>query len=161
MRISTDLRNWIVLLVLAAVIALVVGIFAAWHVSLVLRNYTTIEHMEETRFKGDQRAYITAQSPKDKFNIFDLGYKKNWEQVMGKRPIEWFLPIQSAIHGDGLYFELSDRAKERLLEQQSLHSFERDQLTQQRFDQQYDLPLHHRDFRSSDEYEDNDRLLGR
>lgn len=141
--------NWIVLLVISGVVGVVIGLFGAWHISLVLRNYTTIEYMEETRFKGDQRRYLTAQSPKDKFNIFDLGYMKNWTQVMGQSKLSWFLPIQSKSHGDGFHFEISDRARERLLEQQSLHSFERDHIVQKRFDHQYEL----NDFRESDEYD--------
>lgn len=151
--------NWIVLLVLSGVVALVVGLFAAWHVSLVLRNYTTIEHMEETRFKGDHRAYLAAQSPKDKFNIFDLGYKSNWTQVMGDRPQMWFLPIQANLYGDGFAFEISPRAQERLREQQSLHSFEPDYDGDDRFQNKYNQNLLPRDFRGSDEFDFNDRLL--
>ena len=146
-------------LVLSGVIAIVLGLFSAWHVSLVLRNYTTIEHMEETRFKGNQQAYLAAQSPKDKFNIFDLGYRRNWTQVMGKRPLMWFVPVKSPDAGNGFTFEISKRAEERLREQASLHDWERDEMTQRRFQSFQNEPLNSDDFRSSDEYDDNDRLM--
>lgn len=146
--------NWVVLLVLSGIIALVVGLFAAWHISLTMRNYTTIEYMEETRFKGDQRRYLTAQSPKDKFNIFDIGYRKNWEQVMGSSVLRWFLPISQTTPGGGFAFEISERARERLLEQQNLRSFERDEAVERRFQQQYEL----RDFRESFDW-DRERLI--
>jgi palmitoyltransferase len=86
--------NWIVLLVLSGVVGLTVGLFGAWHISLVLRNYTTIEYLEETRFKGDTRRYLTAGTPEGVFNIFDIGYRLNWEQVMDHEPLLWLIPIQ-------------------------------------------------------------------
>lgn len=146
-------------LVLSGVIAIVLGLFSAWHISLVLRNYTTIEHMEETRFKGNQQAYLAAQSPKDKFNIFDLGYGQNWRQVMGNKPMTWFLPIPSSSAGDGYTFEISNRARDRMREQESLHDWERDEQTRQRFERFQHENLHADDFRSSDELDDNDRLM--
>lgn len=146
--------NWIILLILSGVVGLVVGFFAAWHVSLVLRNYTTIEYMEETRFKGDQKRYLTARSPKDKFNIFDLGYKQNWTQVMGKSALSWFLPLRNELKGDGFRFEISERARQRLQEQQSLHSFERNQFAANRYDGHYEL----QDYRESEE-SDRERLI--
>ncbi|ORY86225.1 DHHC palmitoyltransferase-domain-containing protein [Protomyces lactucae-debilis] len=133
-------RNWIVLLVLSGVVGLTVGLFCAWHISLVLRNYTTIEYLEETRFKGDTRAYLTAATPAGVFNIFDLGYRLNWEQVMGHEPLLWFVPTQprlvlritersecadkNRIRGDGYSFAISTRATDRLREREALHSFE-------------------------------------
>lgn len=146
--------NWVVLLVLSGIVGLVVGLFAAWHISLTMRNYTTIEYMEETRFKGDQKRYLTAQSPKDKFNIFDIGYRKNWEQVMGPSAMWWFLPITHIKQEDGFAFEISERARERLQEQQNLRSFERDEAVERRFNQQYEL----RDFRESFDW-DRERLI--
>lgn len=137
--------NWVILEILSGMVGLVVGGFGAWHVSLVLRNYTTIELMEETRFRGDQTRYLTAQSPKDKFNIFNLTYMDNWTQVMGDSAYEWFLPRQSNRRGDGHNFTISDRARERLREQQSLHSFERDRAANYQHDHRYQLS----DFRES------------
>lgn len=141
--------NWIVLAVLSGVIGLVIGLFSAWHISLVLRNYTTIEYMEETRFKGDRQRYLTAQSMKDKFNIFDLGYRENWMQVMGDSKLFWFVPLQAKSHGDGFNFKISDRARERLREQQNLHSFERNNNAQYSIDRYYEMD----DFRESEEYQ--------
>ncbi|CCG82059.1 Predicted protein [Taphrina deformans PYCC 5710] len=143
--------NWVVLLVVSGVVALVVGGFGAWHVSLILRNYTTIEHMEETRFKGDQRRYLQAQSPKDKFNIFNLTYRENWSQVFGDSVIMWFIPIASNDKLDGLNFPISEKARERLQVQQNLHSFERDQYDPHQDGRRYEL----NDYRDSEEWTRN------
>ena len=50
--------------------------FAMGHLYLILKNQTTIESLE----KGVQ--------------IFDLGWKRNWEEVMGRKWILWFMPVR-------------------------------------------------------------------
>jgi hypothetical protein len=49
--------------------------FAKFHISLVLRNSTTIEQLDK-RLAGN----------------FDLGYQDNWRQVFGSNPWLWPLP---------------------------------------------------------------------
>ncbi len=88
--------NWILLMVISGIISLVMGGFTAWHMSLVLRNYTTIESMEETRFKGDQTQFAHYKRLEDNGNVFDLGYRRNWEQVFGVQKLGCFLPIKDA-----------------------------------------------------------------
>ena len=84
--------NWIILVVLTTVIAIVLGLFTGWHYYLLLRNYTTIEYMDETRFLGDQSLYNRNRPPLKPLNIFDLGWRTNWRQVMGDDVYLWFLP---------------------------------------------------------------------
>ena len=55
--------NYIILSVVGGIIALVVGAFTAWHISLAARGQTTIECLEKTRYlsplrKSMQHAYI-------------------------------------------------------------------------------------------------------
>ena len=112
--------NWIVLLVLTTVISIVLGLFTGWHHYLLLRNYTTIEYMEETRFIGDQNLYRRNRPPLKPLNIFDLGPAANWRQVMGDSAYDWFLPM--ARHGgggDGMHFEISKEAQTRLEERRA------------------------------------------
>ncbi|BFZ55373.1 hypothetical protein PYCC9005_002413 [Savitreella phatthalungensis] len=114
--------NWIVLFVLAAVITIVVGLFGSWHLYLLLRNYTTIEYMEETRFVGDQHMYRSKRKdgrpPPKLINIFDLGARQNWTQVMGDRPLGWLVPTPS-VRGDGKHFDISAVAQKRLEERRN------------------------------------------
>lgn len=59
--------NYIILSVVGGIIALVVGAFTAWHISLAVRGQTTIECLEKTRYlsplrKSMQHAYIAQHS---------------------------------------------------------------------------------------------------
>ncbi|KAJ1543937.1 hypothetical protein HK405_008977 [Cladochytrium tenue] len=38
-------------------------------------------------------------------NIYDIGWKENWRQVMGADPRQWFLPIDTSL-GDGFSFPI-------------------------------------------------------
>ena len=55
--------------------------FLVMHINLLLRNTTTIEAYEKkasTRWK------------------YDVGGRKNFEQVFGSTPLFWFIPLYSA-----------------------------------------------------------------
>jgi hypothetical protein len=58
--------------VLDCAIGLVLGMFAFWHALLVLRNATTLAS-DESRW--------------------NVGRRRNWEQVFGRRPALWPLPV--------------------------------------------------------------------
>jgi len=65
--------------------------FAGQHIHFALTNQTTLESFG-----------------KRKPNPFDLGKKKNWEQVFGADPFLWFLPVLNPV-GDGYHFETNNR----------------------------------------------------
>ena len=49
-------------------------------------------------------------------NIFNLGWRENWAQVMGPRPLYWFFPVMNSV-GDGLSFPYNEQAYEQLVMQ--------------------------------------------
>lgn len=64
--------------------------FIKFHMKLVLENYTTIENLE--REEGAR-------------SKFDIGQRRNWEQVFGSAPWLWWCPMhtqQSRPVGDGV-----------------------------------------------------------
>jgi hypothetical protein len=67
-------------------------------VFLIFNNQTTIESFE--KHKGG--------SPLP----YNLGKRRNWEQVFGKRPLLWFVPVANSV-GDGLAFERNDSPEEQ------------------------------------------------
>jgi len=64
--------------------------FIKFHMKLVLENYTTIENLERE------------EGAKSKF---DIGRRRNWEQVFGANPSLWWMPMHSQASrpiGDGV-----------------------------------------------------------
>merc|ERR1719491_2216245 len=64
--------------------------FLKFHLKLVLENYTTIENLERE------------EGAKSKF---DIGRRRNWEQVFGTNPWLWWYPahiLASRPVGDGV-----------------------------------------------------------
>jgi len=64
--------------------------FIKFHAKLVLENYTTIENLERE------------DGAKSKF---DIGHRRNWEQVLGANPWMWWLPFHTQASrpiGDGV-----------------------------------------------------------
>lgn len=53
---------------------------------LLLNNRTTIESMEKQRYAN-----------LDSSNLFDLGWRRNFVQVMGSNPFLWFFPILNSV----------------------------------------------------------------
>ena len=80
--------QWALLFVVSAIVFLFVGLFAGWHIGLVLRNLTTIETFENVNYKVEE--------DNDTKNPFTFGWKANWKQVMGDSPWVWFLPLPNA-----------------------------------------------------------------
>merc|ERR1711871_204415 len=74
--------EYIAVFCLTLIITMVMLGFTGFHYSLVIRNVSTIEHVEKRdRSKGD------ADNP------YDQGARANFEQVFGKNPLLWFLPV--------------------------------------------------------------------
>merc|ERR1712186_323338 len=64
--------------------------FIKFHLKLVLENYTTIENLERE------------EGAKSKF---DIGRRRNWEQVFGANASWWWLPLHTQASrpiGDGV-----------------------------------------------------------
>merc|ERR1712039_1120853 len=64
--------------------------FIKFHLKLVLENYTTIENLERE------------EGAKSKF---DIGRRRNWEQVFGANPWLWWCPVHTQASrpiGDGV-----------------------------------------------------------
>eukprot|EP00435_Cladocopium_sp_Y103_P044430 s82_g12.t1 len=64
--------------------------FIKFHMKLVLENYTTIENLERE------------EGAKSKF---DIGRRRNWEQVFGQNPWMWWIPLHTQASrpiGDGV-----------------------------------------------------------
>lgn len=76
---------------ICAIIVLLLIILFVNHVKFVLRNLTTIEHVEKKR--------DSARHP------FNLGFRRNFVQVFGSNPFLWLLPIWST-QGDGITYPL-------------------------------------------------------
>lgn len=98
--------EYVAVFCLCLIITMVMMGFTGFHYSLVMRNVSTIEHVE----KRDP-------SKKDADNPFDQGPRSNFEQVFGKNPLLWFLPVtpenQSGPHPilDGVHFPIRDTQK--------------------------------------------------
>jgi hypothetical protein len=74
--------------------------FFKFHLKLVFKNCTTIE---------------TLDPDFEKKNKYNIGYKENWEQVMGKNKLFWFIPFIIDIgypNGDGLTWPVNELADE-------------------------------------------------
>jgi len=81
-------------------------IFLVWLLvvnwSLMFQGMTVIENADRERF------------PSAKFsNQYDLGYYKNFKNVLGENPFLWFLPIATYDKYNGYYFEKNDQKFEK------------------------------------------------
>ncbi|KAH8924492.1 zf-DHHC-domain-containing protein [Atractiella rhizophila] len=113
-----------------------VGGFTMYHISLLLRNLTTIEAMERSNpfrvklptlneeeyppwaFKADhmltraeREALISAG---EKWRVYDLGWRRNWVQVFGRDWRIWFLPVNRIRPWEGYKFPINEANLERL-----------------------------------------------
>ncbi|ODV98378.1 hypothetical protein PACTADRAFT_38220 [Pachysolen tannophilus NRRL Y-2460] len=101
--------NYLFLFILSLTIFISVGVFAGFTVYQVLKNQTTIESYDfqryRTNFTKKTRSnvpYPEVPNSDEMGNIFDLGWKKNLQTVMGTTWREWLLPIQVRDNGNNL-----------------------------------------------------------
>lgn len=106
--------NWVLLLVISGIFSIVLGIFTMWHIFLVSRNLTTIEALKQTCYIGNLNHHISQSNSRIK-NAFDLGWKKNWIQVMGSSKFLWFFPIVNHL-GTGETFPVNNDIAKKLYE---------------------------------------------
>lgn len=77
-------------LMLDCALAIMLLCFFSFHLRMVLLNETTIE----------------GRAP-----LFNVGYRKNWEQVFGSEPLLWFIPVYGkGPVGDGVHWPSIRRA---------------------------------------------------
>ncbi|CDK24189.1 unnamed protein product [Kuraishia capsulata CBS 1993] len=122
--------NVMFLFILAVTMSIALFFFGAYSIYEVLRNMTTIETYESTRYRSNMRrntsenTYKYADIPNSASigNIFDLGLRRNWQSVMGTTWKEWLLPVpaRSLYFADGLTFEVNEEIFARLLESSAL-----------------------------------------
>lgn len=74
--------------------------FTGFTVYQVLKNRTTIESYERQRYRNRHR-----NGGREMGNVFDLGWKRNWQVVMGDHWWQWFVPVRYVCSEDELYRE--------------------------------------------------------
>eukprot|EP00741_Cyanophora_paradoxa_P005432 tig00000882_g5267.t2 len=84
---------------LALVFALALGGFGGFHIMLILNNNTTIEMYEQRGSRTIDGKMVWK---------YDCGRRRNWESVMGTRPLYWFLPTLATVEGDGMHWRIRD-----------------------------------------------------
>ncbi len=111
--------KWVFLFVIAIAVIFAVGIFDGYSIYLLCRNITTLESMETTRYKStipsNQFRFNQPPNSKSVGNIFDLGCKENWRQIMGRKRIEWFLPLVPKELGNGTEFLINPDVWDRVM----------------------------------------------
>mmetsp|Transcript_32327 Transcript_32327/g.76807 ORF Transcript_32327/g.76807 Transcript_32327/m.76807 type:complete len:312 (+) Transcript_32327:41-976(+) len=88
--------EFLVVFCLMMAVTVVLTGFTGFHYMLLLKNMSTIEHVE----KRDP-------TKKDQVNPFDLGRERNFIQVFGTNPWIWFLPVGGSL-GDGVHWETAE-----------------------------------------------------
>ncbi|KAK9370294.1 DHHC palmitoyltransferase-domain-containing protein [Lipomyces kononenkoae] len=99
--------NRVFLFIISIVFGIAVFVFLCCQLYLLFSNKTTIEAMETQRYKSSvaSSSYRYSQAPSSDSvgNIFDLGWRENFRQVMGDNPLTWFIPVRTS-KGDGMTF---------------------------------------------------------
>jgi len=96
--VSSVLQMFCVSMLMPLCIAL--AILFGWHVYLVSRNLTTIEFYEGVTVLENQQEGACRL----KRHLYDLGFLRNVQQVLGTHPSRWFFPGKGTMMGDGLAF---------------------------------------------------------
>ncbi|CAI2178547.1 3102_t:CDS:2 [Funneliformis geosporum] len=87
--IELDL-NWTFLILLGGVFFLCLIGFTIFHTGLILSNQTTLESLQKHNYKVRENGDVTTSKY---LNLFDIGRRNNWIQVMGPKWYFWFIPI--------------------------------------------------------------------
>jgi len=93
-------------LILSVIFACAVVSFTIFHLQLIFTNQTTIESMERKRnYIVDKNGNLKSSETIE--NIYDLGYRRNWNVVMGPNPWLWFWPAVTHLsEKDGFQFPI-------------------------------------------------------
>jgi len=83
-------------LFLSVAYSFMLAVFAGMHYRMVLQNVGTL----------DRLVPLVQTGP---LNPYDMGARANFEQVFGKDPMLWFLPVATT-QGDGIHFPTNDQS---------------------------------------------------
>ncbi|KAG9307328.1 hypothetical protein G9A89_017156 [Geosiphon pyriformis] len=95
--------NWSFLILVGAIFALCLSGFAAYHTSLIFSNQTTLESLQRQNFKVKEEEGVIMSKY---LNLFDVGKRANFMQVMGPVWYLWFIPVGNSL-GDGRSWPLN------------------------------------------------------
>ncbi|KAF9357519.1 hypothetical protein BGX26_003589 [Mortierella sp. AD094] len=102
--------QWIFMILVGMIFGLCLVPFAIHHLLLIKSNKTTIESFEKHKYRVGNRGEVMQSRV---LNVFDLGRKKNFIQVLGPVWYLWLIPVRNSI-GDGWSFPASDYGKSML-----------------------------------------------
>ncbi|CAG8587344.1 2319_t:CDS:2, partial [Ambispora leptoticha] len=95
--------NWSFLILVGAIFSLCLSGFAIYHTTLILSNQTTLESLQRQRYKIKENSEVTSSNY---LNLFDVGKRANFQQVMGSTWYLWLIPIGNS-YGDGYSWPLN------------------------------------------------------
>ncbi|KAF4676102.1 Palmitoyltransferase zdhhc15 [Perkinsus chesapeaki] len=101
---------------ISGLLSVIVTPFFAFHTWLISKNVTTVEYCEKRRDIGGESGSISKNivSRMPERSPYDMGIIKNWQSVMGKNVITWFIPTRPRGLGKGLTFPINKEAREIL-----------------------------------------------
>ncbi|KAL6453170.1 PFA3 Palmitoyltransferase PFA3 [Candida maltosa Xu316] len=130
--------NLALLLVVSFAFSIAVSVFAIFSLYLCSKNLTTIEFQEKRwNYGGGDRfnyEFDTNGKQKKLANIFDLGVKENFKQVLGPNLWTWILPINVnqksvvAEYRNGINFKVDEEVYAKYLHNVELQQQLNDQL---------------------------------
>ncbi|KAI8380103.1 DHHC palmitoyltransferase-domain-containing protein [Blakeslea trispora] len=83
--------HWALLVFISALFGLFLIPFTLFHTRQLCKNRTTIEFYEKSNFKLGRHDVMRSKY----FNPWDIGTRKNIEQVFGRDKAQWWLPLPS------------------------------------------------------------------
>ncbi|KAF9906942.1 palmitoyltransferase for Vac8p [Lobosporangium transversale] len=99
--------QWVFMILIGMIFGLCLVPFAIHHLLLIKSNRTTIESFEKHRYRVGNTGEVMQSRV---LNVFDLGRKKNFIQVLGPTWYLWLVPVRNSI-GDGWSFPANDYGK--------------------------------------------------
>ncbi|KAK9761401.1 palmitoyltransferase for Vac8p [Basidiobolus ranarum] len=96
--------HWVFLVLAGGLFSICLIGFTGFHTSMILNNLTTIETYQKHNYK------IDGEPSSHKYvNLFDLGKRRNFMQVLGPKWQLWFIPVYNSM-GDGSSYPLNSYA---------------------------------------------------
>ncbi|KAG0365544.1 palmitoyltransferase for Vac8p [Gamsiella multidivaricata] len=102
--------QWIFIIIAGMIFGLCLAPFAIHHALLIKSNKTTIESFEKHKYKMGNSGEVMHSRV---LNVFDLGRKQNFVQVLGPVWYLWLVPVRNSI-GDGWSFPANDYGRSML-----------------------------------------------
>ncbi|KAG0268084.1 hypothetical protein DFQ27_007588 [Actinomortierella ambigua] len=102
--------HWVFLILAGIIFGLCLVPFAIHHTLLMRQNKTTIESFEKHKYRMGSTGEVLQSRM---LNVFDIGAKKNFVQVLGPVWYLWFIPVRNSL-GDGWSFPANEYGKNLL-----------------------------------------------